>query len=51
MPKVCKPLKSLDVLGADVPSFNIGGQEQVRTYTGGLVSFVILAATFLFATL
>ena len=37
------------MLGAEVPTFNIGGQDRVRTYTGGLVSLAILAATFLFA--
>ena len=46
-----KPLLSLDMLGAKVPSFNIGGQERVRTYTGSLVSLTILAATFMFAML
>ena len=39
------------MLGAEVPTFNIGGQDRVRTYTGGLVSLAILAATFLFAML
>ena len=46
---ILKPLLNLDMLGAEVPWFNIGKQDSVRTYTGGLVSFVILAATFLFA--
>ena len=46
---ILKPLLNLDMLGAEVPWFNIGKQDSVRTYTGGLVSFVIFAATFLFA--
>ena len=46
-----KPLLRLDMLGADVPTFNIGGQDRVRTYPGGLVSFGILVATFLFGVL
>ena len=37
------------MLGAEVPTFNIGGQDRVRTYTGGLFSVGILAATFFFA--
>ena len=39
------------MLGAEVPTFNIGGQDRVRTYTGGLVSLAILVATFLYAIL
>ena len=46
-----KPLLRLDMLGANVPTFNIGGQDRVRTYPGGLVSLVILVATFLFGVL
>ena len=45
------PLLSLDMLGAEAPKFNIGGKDSVRTYTGGLVSLLILSATFLFAML
>ena len=46
-----KPLLSFDMLGAKVPSFNIDGQNRLRTYVGSLVSLCILAATFLFALL
>ena len=48
---ILKPLLNLDMLGAEVPMFNIGKQDSARTYIGGLVSCVILAATFLFAVL
>ena len=46
-----KPLLRLDLLGKAMPSFNIKGEDQVRTKSGGLVSLLIMATIFMFATL
>ena len=44
-------LLKLDLLSTPLPSFNIKGESEVRTKSGGLISLVILAAIFMFATL
>ena len=44
-------LLTLDMFGTPLPSFNIQGEDQVRTHCGGCVSLLIMYVTFLFATL
>lgn len=48
---IFKPFLRFDRLGAEVPKFNIGGEESLRTYTGGVLSFIIMNASLLFAIL
>lgn len=44
-------LRSLDHFGAEVPAFNLGGKDTMKTRLGGLVSFCIMYTTFIFALL
>ena len=44
-------LLTLDMFGSPLPSFNIKGEDTVRTHFGGCVSFIIMFVAFLFATL
>jgi len=48
MPKM---LLTMDMFGAPLPTFNVRGEESVRTYTGGFVSIIIIYVAFLFASL
>ena len=48
LPKV---LLTLDMFGAPLPTFNLKGEEKVRTHCGGCTSLIIIYVTFLFATL
>lgn len=44
-------LFKLDLLSTVLPTLNLKGDNEVRTKSGGLISLVIMAATFMFATL
>ena len=44
-------LKSVDLFGRALPSFSLQGQTQVHTYSGGLITLLIVYITFLFGTL
>ena len=44
-------LKSMDLFGAPIPQFNIKGKSSVRTHLGGLISFMAVGLTFMFALL
>ena len=46
---VGKLVKGLDIFGAPLPQFNLRGEGEVKTLIGGIVSFVIMIVTFLFA--
>ena len=46
-----KMLLTLDMFGAQLPTFNLKGEEKVRTHCGGCTSLIIIYVTFLFATL
>ena len=42
-------LKSLDLFAAPLPQFNIRGEQEVKTYFGGLISLMIMIVTAIFA--
>ena len=42
---------NLDMFGASLPPFNIGGESQVRTCPGGVLSLIAMLLTFMFAVL
>ena len=44
-------LLSVDIFGAPIPTFNLKGEQHVRTYCGSCVSLMIIYVTFLFAIL
>ena len=46
-----KQLLHFDLLSTPLPTFNIKGKEDIRTYTGSIVSILIISAVFLFASL
>jgi hypothetical protein len=46
-----KMLLTVDMFGSPLPGFNAGGDESVRTHSGGCLSLIIMYITFLFATL
>ena len=41
----------MDLFGAEIPKFTLGGHKSVQTLFGGLVSFCIVYVTFLFAVM
>ena len=41
--------KSFDLFSVQIPSFNMGGETHVRTWTGAFVSLLIMALTLVFA--
>ena len=45
----CSLVKRVDRYGADLPSFNLKGKESVKTFSGGIMTVIILAITLLFA--
>ena len=44
-------LKTIDMFGAPLPGFNLGGEDTIKTYCGGLLSSFIIMITLLFASL
>ena len=44
-------IKSVDLFGAQVPNFNIGGRYLIKTWTGSLFSIVIMLLRFIFGLL
>ena len=44
-------VKNIDMFGAQVPTFNLRGREDVKTSAGALASMVIIVLTFLFGLL
>ena len=44
-----KQLLCFDVLSTPVPTFNIKGKGEVRSYLGSIVSILIISTTFLFS--
>ena len=41
----------MDIFGVDYPTFNVKGETQVMTVTGGLLSLVVGIVFFIYATL
>ena len=44
-------VRKLDFFGVKLPQLNVKGEEQVKTSAGGLLSFLIMCVTFVFALL
>ena len=44
-----EPLRRLDFLNTNVPTFNLGGEYSIRTISGGCMSILITCATIWFA--
>jgi len=44
-------LKNMDMFGKPLPSFNLQGNEDVKTHCGGLVSLALMFTVFMFASL
>ena len=42
-------VKNVDMFGAPVPTFNLGGKNQVQTSFGALVSMIIMSLVFMFS--
>ena len=43
-------LKSMDMFAADVPKFNMKGEESIKTNIGGCCSIIIIYITLIYAT-
>ena len=43
-------LPEIDTFGADLPPFNLRGETQVYTITGGIVTFIITVIMLLYST-
>ena len=43
-------VKNIDSFGMEIPSFNIGGESQVNTLCGGIVTCLILMTTLAYAS-
>ena len=46
MPKI---LKSMDMFAADLPKFNIRGEESIKTNIGGCCSIIVIYISLMFA--
>lgn len=44
-------LSKIDMFDTPIPGFNINGKGKLRTAAGGLISFVILYVSLMFASL
>ena len=44
-------VKKFDIFGSKVPTFNIDGEDDVKTVTGGLLSLIIMMLTGIFGIL
>ena len=42
-------VKNVDMFGAPIPTFNLGGISQVQTSCGALVSMIIMGLVFMFS--
>ena len=42
-------LKKMDIFATRLPSFNMNGEEEVRTAAGGILSLAIYTLTFVFS--
>ena len=49
--KMKQMVKNLDMFGSKLPRLNIAGKEVERTFSGALMSIVILCVIFLFSLL
>ena len=46
---ITRSLTSIDLFARPIPSFTLGGNSEVRTWYGGLCSFMIVGITIMFA--